>query len=88
MHLHGQARAKSALSRFTVNNATIADLTHPNAAGVLFIADVGFSAGQTGVVDAHSVPVPGPIVGAGLPGLVLACGGLLGLARRRRQKIA
>lgn len=32
--------------------------------------------------------VPGPVVGAGLPGLVMACGGLIALARRRRQKIA
>ena len=31
--------------------------------------------------------VPAPIGGAGLPGLVMACGGLLVLARRRRQKI-
>jgi hypothetical protein len=34
------------------------------------------------------VPVPGPLAGAGLPGLVAACGGLIALARRRRQLVA
>jgi hypothetical protein len=44
--------------------------------------------GATGFAASNTHAVPGPVVGAGLPGIVVACGGLLALARRRRQRLA
>ena len=38
--------------------------------------------------DTINIAVPGPVIGAGLPGLIAACGGLIALARRRRQQRA
>ena len=43
----------------------------------------GGSAGYGGDITTRAVP--GPIVGAGLPGLIAACLAFIGLARRRRQ---
>jgi hypothetical protein len=50
----------------------------------------GFSPGSGNVLlhTLSATPVPGPIAGAGLPGLLAACGALIALVRRRRQRIA
>jgi hypothetical protein len=68
------------------SSLTLASLQQ-NSANTFFVVDVLGANGNTGLVDASVRNVPGPIVGAGLPGLVMACAGLVGLARRRRQKL-
>jgi hypothetical protein len=81
----------------TGTGLTLASLEKLSNGGtpVYFDADIGCvtatfcsSTGDVGVNSVSIARVPGPIAGAGLPGLVVACGGLLGLARRRRNKFA
>jgi len=55
--------------------------------------DGGFSTTQQGLFNNFTIndtvisasPVPGPVVGAGLPGLMMAFGGLIAWRRRRNQ---
>jgi hypothetical protein len=70
-----------------------------SSAGYDFVADVGCSAptgttctngvgpGSTGLAGTGS-SVPAPVLGAGLPGLLAACAGLVAFARRRRLRFA
>jgi len=59
------------------------DVTEPADRLAINWEGITFNTGDQVVVN--FAPVPGPIIGAGLPGLVAACGALIALVRRRRR---
>jgi hypothetical protein len=51
-----------------------------------FVGAAGGTSTTSALTNAFSVP--GPLAGAGLPGLLAACSGMIFLARRRQRKLA
>ena len=60
-----------------------------NGAGFYYAEFIGTGSGTSGYGgNISTFAVPGPIVGAGIPGLIAACLGLLALRQRRRSVVS
>jgi hypothetical protein len=92
----GQAQVSEVLSNgitlsLNAPGSTVATFAPVSALFVMkdqidFVGAAGGTSTTSALTNAFSVP--GPLAGAGLPGLLAACSGMIFLARRRQRKLA
>jgi len=82
----GNFPTKFANVDFTTNPMHCA--LHTDCSSLIALADHRGATATATISSGEVAPVPVPVVGAGLPGMMLACGSLLALARRRRNRAA